>query len=162
MCWQLCQNANPHADVQTLCLWNYYLIYRHRMPRRQNSRCKSRLQRVCRVQWQGILFMGCMTFHIQHVSLQLAMIDAPVLAGKKKKKVSHYTQTGVSIPVNPYINFAVSLWFIALKEFVPAPQTHVSLCRTVGGHTWRQNQEYHWTIPLHCSTHFLLSSQLLV
>lgn len=53
------------------------------MPRRQNSRWKSRLQRVCRVQWRGILFMGWMTFHIQHISPQLGMIDAPVLVGKK-------------------------------------------------------------------------------
>lgn len=36
-------------------------------------------------------------------------------------------------PVNLYINFALSLRFMALKEFVPAPQTHVSLFRTLRG-----------------------------
>lgn len=46
--------------------------------------------------------------------------------------VPHYSQTGVSIPVNPYIHFLVSLHFMALKEFVPAPQTHVLLCQNVG------------------------------
>lgn len=52
----------------------------------------------------------------------------PLFSSKKKekKKASHYTQTGVSIPVNPYINSA-------LIEFVPGPQTHVSLCGAVGG-----------------------------
>lgn len=106
--------------------------------------------------------MGCMTFHIQHVSPQLAMIDAPVLAGKKKEEGSHYTQTGVSIPANPYINFAVSLWFIALKEFVPVPQTHVSLCRTVGGTPGGKIRST--TEQFHCTAahSFLLSSQLLV
>lgn len=35
--------------------------------------------------------------------------------------------------MNPYINVAVSLRFMVLKEFVPGPQTHVSLCGAVGG-----------------------------
>lgn len=45
-------------------------------------------------------------------------------------------------PVNLYINFALSLRFMALKEFVPAPQTHVSLCRTLGGGgTWKEKKQ---------------------
>ena len=59
---------------------------------------------------------------------------------EKKKRISHYTQTGVSFHMNPYINFLVSLWFTVLKEFVPHPQTHVSLCRNGGGPSWRRKQ----------------------
>lgn len=76
---------------------------------------------------------------------------------KKKKKKESYPitpQTGVSIPLNPYINFAVSFPFMALKEFVPAPQTHVLLCRTVGGtpggKSWRTTEQFHCS----CRTHF--------
>lgn len=78
---------------------------------------------------------------------------APVLV-EKVETVLHYTQTGVSIPMNPYINFAVSLRFMVLKEFVPVPQTHVSLCRTVGGTPGGKNRSTNKKILLHCNALF--------
>lgn len=67
-------------------------------------------------------------------------------------------------PVNLYINFALSLRFMALKEFVPAPQTHVSLCRTLGGGgTWREKKtECNKTVSLQCSSQFLHSSRVFM
>lgn len=105
------------------------------LPRRQNSGWKSRIQRACRVQW-GILFMGWMTFLIQHISPQLGMIDAPVLVGK-----SPHSQTGVSIPVNPYIHSVYCTPKVCHK-------THVLLRSTAGGTSgvpWSKSTVLQWT-----------------
>lgn len=78
---------------------------------------------------------------MQHVAPQLAMIDAPVLVRGGNKEYPITPRQVSPSPVNLYINFALSLRFMALKEFVPAPQTHVSLCRTLGGGgTWREKK----------------------
>lgn len=88
---------------------------------------------------------------------------------KKKKKIYIYPitpQTGVSMPLDPYINFAVSLVFMALKKCVAVLQTHVLLCKTAGGAHLEAKAgrppNYFTAVAGHFFFFFLLSSQLLV
>lgn len=70
-------------------------------------------------------------YDISHVSPQLEMIDVPFLVERKKIIILHYIQDRCIHLPDPYIRFAISLWFRVLKEFVPRLETHV--CGNVGG-----------------------------
>lgn len=52
--------------------------------------------------------MGYMTFHIQHISLQLCLNDAPVLV----EKINITLHPDRCPSMNRYINFVVSLFMV--------------------------------------------------
>lgn len=100
------------------------------MPRRQNSRWKSRLQRVCSVQCERFYSWAEWHFISSTYSISTTRDDW----------CSCYSQTGVSIPMNPHINSEVSLRFIALQKFVTR---RMSCCVVLRGDTWSPVEQLH-------------------
>lgn len=137
-----CPICTPCRCTKHCACENCYLIYRHKCLRGKTQGAQAES-----VQGAATRDFILVLRDISHAARSSSTVDDWCSSSRRGRgggrKEYPITPRQVSpSPVNLYINFALSLRFMALKEFVPAPQTHVSLCRTLGGGgTWRKKKK---------------------